>query len=83
MWGMAVDTAVRRDLKVAYGTKNMTKEPAMSREEAVRAVEAGIAMAEELREKGYTILATGEMGIEIQPPAAQWHPCSWGSRWSG
>lgn len=61
--GMAVDTTVRRDFKVAYGTKNMTKEPAMSREEAVRAVEAGIAMAEELKEKGYTILATGEMGI--------------------
>lgn len=61
--GMAVDTAVRRDFKVAYGTKNMTKEPAMSRGEAVRAVEAGIAMAAELKEKGYTILATGEMGI--------------------
>lgn len=61
--GMAVDTKVRTDLKVAYGTKNMTKMPAMTREEAVKAIEAGIAMAVELKEKGYDILATGEMGI--------------------
>lgn len=61
--GMAVDTKVRTDLKVAYGTKNMAKMPAMTREEAVKAIEAGISMAEELKEKGYKILATGEMGI--------------------
>ena len=61
--GMAVDTKVRKDLKVAYGTKNMTKEPAMTREQAIKAVEAGIAMAVELKEKGYKMLATGEMGI--------------------
>ena len=35
----------------------------MTREEAVRALEVGIHMAEELKEKGYRILATGEMGI--------------------
>ena len=61
--GMITDTKVRTDLKVAYGTKNMTKEPAMTREQAVRAIEAGIAMAQELKEKGYQVLATGEMGI--------------------
>lgn len=61
--GIATDTEVRTDLKVAYGTKNMTKGPAMTREEAIRGIEAGIAMAEELKEKGYKILATGEMGI--------------------
>ena len=61
--GMVTDTKVRTDLKVAYGTKNMTKEPAMTRAQAVQAVEAGIAMAEELRDKGYRMLATGEMGI--------------------
>ncbi len=61
--GMVVDTKVRTDLKVAYGTKNMTKEPAMTREQAVMAIEAGIAMAQELKEKGYQVLATGEMGI--------------------
>lgn len=61
--GMVVDTNVRTDLKVAYGTKNMTKGPAMTRAEAVKAIESGIAMAVELKEKGYQILATGEMGI--------------------
>lgn len=61
--GMVVDTNVRTDFKVMYGTKNMTKGPAMTRGEAVRGIEAGIAMAEELKEKGYQILATGEMGI--------------------
>ena len=41
----------------------MAKEPAMSREEAVRALEAGIHAAEEKIKDGYQILATGEMGI--------------------
>lgn len=61
--GMVTDTTVRTDLKVAYGTKNMAKEPAMTREQAVKAIEAGITMAVELKEKGYKLLATGEMGI--------------------
>lgn len=61
--GMAADTKVRTDLKVAHGTKNMAKQPAMTREEAVKAIEAGIFMAEELKGRGYQILATGEMGI--------------------
>lgn len=61
--GMVTDTNVRTDLKVAYGTKNMTREPAMTREQAIRGIEAGIAMVKELKEKGYRILATGEMGI--------------------
>lgn len=61
--GVAVDTNVRTDLKVAYGTKNMTKGPAMTREEAIRGIEAGINIACELKEQGYKLLATGEMGI--------------------
>lgn len=61
--GMVTDTTVRTDLKVAYGTKNMAKEPAMTREQAVSSIESGIAMAVELKEKGYRMLATGEMGI--------------------
>ena len=61
--GMVTDTKVRIDLKVAYGTRNMTKEPAMTREQAIQGIEAGIAMAEELKGKGYQVLATGEMGI--------------------
>lgn len=61
--GMVVDTNARTDLKVMYGTNNMTKGPAMTREQAVRGLEAGISMAAELKEQGYKMLATGEMGI--------------------
>ena len=66
-----VDIGVARDVegeglihqKIAYGTKNMTKGPAMTREEAIKAVEAGIHIAVRLKEEGYRIIATGEMGI--------------------
>ena len=61
--GMARDTRVRRDLKVRYGTADMSQGPAMSREEAVRAVLAGVSLAEEAREAGYDLLLLGEMGI--------------------
>ena len=61
--GMVSDTKVPRDLKVMNGTRNMAKEPAMTREEAVCGIEAGIEMVRRLKEKGYTLIATGEMGI--------------------
>ena len=61
--GMAVDTPRVEKRKIAYGTKNMAKEPAMTREQAVAAIEVGIAKAEELHAQGYEMLATGEMGI--------------------
>lgn len=51
------------DRKIAFGTKDMTIEPAMTREEAVRALEVGIEMAERCAEKGVQILCAGEMGI--------------------
>ncbi len=35
----------------------------MSRETAVSAIAAGLCMAGELKEKGYRLIATGEMGI--------------------
>ena len=59
--GIARDTKLR-DEKIAYGTKNMAREWAMTRAQAVCAIETGIRMAEELAEKGYEILATGEDG---------------------
>lgn len=60
--GMYRDTRVRR-CKVAYGTKNFVREPAMTREQAIQAIETGIRIAEEKKEEGYSVLATGEMGI--------------------
>lgn len=60
--GMAADTKVL-DCKIAYGTKNFLKEPAMTREEAIQAVLTGIEIVREKKEAGYDIIATGEMGI--------------------
>lgn len=60
--GIATDSTILQH-KVMYGTKNMAKEPAMTRKQAVAAIEVGIAKAEELHAQGYEMLATGEMGI--------------------
>ncbi|QNM06904.1 nicotinate-nucleotide--dimethylbenzimidazole phosphoribosyltransferase [Qiania dongpingensis] len=49
--------------KVRRGTRNFAKGPAMTREEALRAVLVGIEIAGRLKAQGYDILATGEMGI--------------------
>lgn len=51
------------DRKIAMGTKNLAVEPAMTREQAIRAIEVGIEMVAELTGRGYNILLTGEMGI--------------------
>ena len=51
------------DMRVAGGTKNMTKGPAMTREEALEAIEKGMRLVGEMCEKGYKLVATGEMGI--------------------
>ena len=45
------------------GTRNFTKEPAMTREQAELAITAGIELAHDMAERGYNIIATGEMGI--------------------
>ena len=61
--GMLTKVPGVRDFHVADGTANMTKGPAMTREQALQAISAGITMAGELKEQGYEIIATGEMGI--------------------
>lgn len=61
--GMAVDTPRVEKRKIAYGTRNIAKEPAMTREEAERAIETGICWVSERKAQGYHIIATGEMGI--------------------
>ena len=52
-----------RQYNVRRGTADMTQGPAMTREEAVKAVETGIQMVRELKDKGYGLIGTGEMGI--------------------
>lgn len=63
--GMASDvpSVSRPEYKIAYGTKNFAREPAMTVSEVWRAIEVGIRLVKEKSEQGYGILATGEMGI--------------------
>ncbi|MEK6265171.1 MAG: nicotinate-nucleotide--dimethylbenzimidazole phosphoribosyltransferase [Clostridium sp.] len=49
--------------KIAYGTKNMAIGPAMTKNEAIRAIEVGIETVNGLVSSGYDLLGTGEMGI--------------------
>lgn len=48
---------------IADGTGNIAAGPAMTREEACRAMEYGMGIVKEYKEKGFGLLATGEMGI--------------------
>ncbi|MCG2789754.1 MAG: nicotinate-nucleotide--dimethylbenzimidazole phosphoribosyltransferase [Actinomycetia bacterium] len=49
--------------KIAFGTGNMAKGPAMSVEQARQALEIGIDVARQMIERGYGIIGTGDMGI--------------------
>lgn len=51
------------DRKIRCGTNNFRIEPAMTEDEAVRAIRTGMEMVLDCRQKGYRILAAGEMGI--------------------
>lgn len=52
-----------RDEKISLGTKNFAKEPAMTKEQTMQAIAAGMAVVKECKEKGCCLLGTGEMGI--------------------
>jgi nicotinate-nucleotide--dimethylbenzimidazole phosphoribosyltransferase len=70
---VVIDIGVARDLKshphlkikkIGYGTKNMVKEQAMSRKEAIQSIEAGIEVFEEEHRKApVDIAGLGDMGI--------------------
>jgi len=59
-----------RHRKVRLGTANMAEGPAMSREEALRAIAVGLDLVEELVSEGISMFATGEMGIGNTTAAA-------------
>ena len=60
-----------RAAKVRRGTDDLSRGPAMSRDEAARAVMAGAGVAEELIESGgVDLLVTGDMGIGNTTPAS-------------
>jgi nicotinate-nucleotide--dimethylbenzimidazole phosphoribosyltransferase len=56
--------------KIQMGTDNFAKGPSMSREDAVKSIEAGIEIVNELLDKGnIDILGTGDMGIGNTTPS--------------
>ncbi|MDZ7664018.1 MAG: nicotinate-nucleotide--dimethylbenzimidazole phosphoribosyltransferase [Desulfotignum sp.] len=56
--------------KVRHGTANFTKEPAMTRDEAIRSIEAGIDIVAELEAQApVDLLGTGDMGIGNTTPS--------------
>jgi nicotinate-nucleotide--dimethylbenzimidazole phosphoribosyltransferase len=52
-----------RSSRVGPGTRNLTREPAMSRAEALQAIGAGAQIAGELAAGGVSLIGVGEMGI--------------------
>ena len=66
-----VDIGIDSDLKcskwinkkIAKGTKNIAKGPAMTIEEAEKAINVGIEIIDELVKEGYDLIGTGELGI--------------------
>ena len=51
------------DRKVMRGTRDFALEPAMTEDECMQAIDAGIDIVCECSARGYRLLATGEMGI--------------------
>lgn len=66
-----IDIGIAKDIKnteiinrkIMYGTNNFLKKPSMSKDCAIKAIEVGIDFVKDLKDKGYNLIATGEMGI--------------------
>ena len=58
------------DCKIRKSTSNMAKGPAMTRQEAIRAIEIGIEMSEKYIQEDYKAIGIGEMGIANTTPSA-------------
>lgn len=58
-----VETTGLLDRRIAQGTDNIAVGPAMSAEQAAKAIGAGIELVNEMKAQGYRMIATGEMGI--------------------
>jgi nicotinate-nucleotide--dimethylbenzimidazole phosphoribosyltransferase len=61
--GMIDTVSGLRDRKLMRGTDDITEGPAMRRETAEKAVMVGIETVKELKESGFRLIATGELGI--------------------
>jgi len=75
---VVVDIGINNDVnnkkiinrKIKRGTNNFYKENAMTRAEAIQAIEVGIEMAENEIKKGVNLIGTGEMGIGNTSPSS-------------
>ncbi len=85
---VVVDCGVKADFepveglkikKVGYGTDNIASGPAMSREQAVKSLEAGIESFNEELHNGIDIVATGDMGIANTTPSSAIIACLTGT----
>ena len=56
--------------KVARGTRNLAKGPAMTRDEALAALAVGIELADQCKRDGVGLVGTGEMGIGNTTPSS-------------
>jgi nicotinate-nucleotide--dimethylbenzimidazole phosphoribosyltransferase len=56
--------------KAGWGTSNITRGAAMSREQAVRVLEAGISVAQQEVARGADLVGTGDMGIANTTPSS-------------
>jgi nicotinate-nucleotide--dimethylbenzimidazole phosphoribosyltransferase len=71
--GVAVELEPHPDLvvmKIAPGTGNIAQGPAMTREQAIQAIQAGVLVFEAEIKRGVDIVATGDMGIGNTTPSA-------------
>ena len=85
---VVVDCGVKADFepvdglkikKVGYGTDNIAHGPAMSREQAIESLEAGIESFNEELLNGIDIIATGDMGIANTTPSSAIIACLTGT----
>ena len=64
------DASGLRNRKLRPGTANFAREPAMTRDEAIRSVELGIELVKEAAAKSIFLLGAGDMGIGNTSSAA-------------
>jgi nicotinate-nucleotide--dimethylbenzimidazole phosphoribosyltransferase len=84
---VVVDMGVRQPValpgviarRIGPGTASFTTGPAMTRAQAVAALEAGIEIAQDLGRRGVTLLGAGEMGIGNTTSAAALSACLLGA----
>ncbi len=56
--------------KIAPGTNNIARQPAMTRQQAEEAIQTGIDIANKFIDRGIDVIATGEMGIGNTTPSS-------------